>query len=79
MEQAGQVKCRMSNYYRIMLGQKSVHAAECLSAGFIGADFDIDTAGWIGHPVVCIVFRHFRETWFGHSPANRLARYAEHR
>lgn len=32
----------MSNYYRIMLGQKSVHAAECLSGGFIGADFDID-------------------------------------
>ena len=32
----------MSNYYRIMLGPKSVYATECQSGGFIGADFDID-------------------------------------
>lgn len=32
----------MRNYYRIMLGRKSAHAAECLEGGFIGADYDID-------------------------------------
>lgn len=32
----------MKSYYRIMLGRKSVHAAECLAGGFIGADYDID-------------------------------------
>lgn len=32
----------MKNYYRVMLGRKSSHAAECLEGGFIGADFDID-------------------------------------
>jgi restriction system protein len=31
----------MKSYYRIMLGKKSVHAAECFSGGFIGADFCI--------------------------------------
>ena len=31
----------MKNYYRIMLGRKSVHAAECLAGGFIGTDFNI--------------------------------------
>ncbi len=31
----------MKNYYRIMLGQKSAHAAECFAGGFVGADFDI--------------------------------------
>ena len=31
----------MKSYYRVMLGQKSAHAAECLSGGFIGADFGI--------------------------------------
>jgi restriction system protein len=29
------------SYYRVMLGRKSVHASECFSGGFIGADFDI--------------------------------------
>jgi restriction system protein len=29
------------SYYRVMLGRKSAHAAECFSGGFIGADFDI--------------------------------------
>lgn len=32
----------MKEYYRIMLGRKSVHAGECLRGGFIGADFGID-------------------------------------
>ena len=32
----------MKSYYRVMLGRKSVHAAECLSGGFIGADYGID-------------------------------------
>jgi restriction system protein len=31
----------MKNYYRIMLGRKSVHAPECFAGNFIGADFDI--------------------------------------
>jgi len=30
------------NYYRVMLGRKSIHAAECFAGNFIGADFDID-------------------------------------
>ena len=29
----------MRNYYRVMLGKKSVHAAECFAGGFIGTDF----------------------------------------
>lgn len=33
----------MKNYYRIMLGQKSAYAEECLRGGFIGADFNIKT------------------------------------
>jgi restriction system protein len=31
----------MKSYYRVMLGRKSVHAAECLAGGFIGTDFAI--------------------------------------
>jgi len=31
----------MKNYYRVMLGGKSVHAEECLSGNFIGTDFGI--------------------------------------
>jgi restriction system protein len=31
----------MKGYFRIMLGKKSVHAAECFAGGFIGADFGI--------------------------------------
>jgi restriction system protein len=31
----------MNNYYRIMLGRKSAHAAECFAGGFVGADFGI--------------------------------------
>ena len=31
----------MKQYYRVMLGRKSVHAPECVAGGFIGADFDI--------------------------------------
>jgi len=30
------------SYYRVMLGQKSIHAAECFAGNFIGTDFDID-------------------------------------
>lgn len=32
----------MKSYYRVMLGQKSVHAAECFAGNFIGTDFGID-------------------------------------
>ena len=31
----------MKRYYRVMLGRKSVFAAECFEQGFIGVDFDI--------------------------------------
>lgn len=31
----------MRSYYRVMLGQKSVHADECFAGNFIGADFGI--------------------------------------
>lgn len=30
------------NYYRVMLGRQSIHAAACLAGGFIGADFGIE-------------------------------------
>jgi restriction system protein len=32
----------MKAYYRVMLGRKSVHAAECFEGGFVGTDFGID-------------------------------------
>jgi len=31
----------MKSYYRVMLGRKSAHAAECFAGGFIGTDFGI--------------------------------------
>lgn len=31
----------MVNYFRVMLGRKSVQAADCFSGNFIGADFGI--------------------------------------
>ena len=31
----------MKNYYRLMLGRKSVHAEACLVGGFVGTDFGI--------------------------------------
>jgi restriction system protein len=31
----------MKNYYRVMLGRRSAHAAVCFAGGFIGADFGI--------------------------------------
>jgi restriction system protein len=31
----------VKNYYRVMLGKKSVHAAECFAGNFIGTDFGI--------------------------------------
>src|ERR1017187_180447 len=30
------------SYYRVMLGQKSIYAAECFAGNFIGTDFGID-------------------------------------
>lgn len=37
----------MKNYYRVMLGRQSIHAAECLAGQFIGVDFGVnqDLAG----------------------------------
>tara|TARA_B100001964_G_C14171134_1_gene571503 strand:- start:403 stop:1329 length:927 start_codon:yes stop_codon:yes gene_type:complete len=32
----------MKNYYRIMLGSKSIHADKCYKGNFIGGDFNID-------------------------------------
>lgn len=32
----------MKSYYRVMLGQKSVHAEECFNGNFIGTDFGIN-------------------------------------
>lgn len=32
----------MKGYYRVMLGRKSAHAAECFAGNFIGTDFDIN-------------------------------------
>lgn len=32
----------MKQYFRLMLGRKSVHAKDCFAGGFIGADFGID-------------------------------------
>ena len=32
----------MRNYYRLMLGRKSIHADECFKGNFIGVDFDMD-------------------------------------
>jgi len=31
----------VKNYYRVMLGRKSIHAAECFAGNFIGTDFGI--------------------------------------
>lgn len=30
------------NYYRVMLGRQSMHAAECFAGGFIGTDYEIN-------------------------------------
>src|SRR4051812_1460375 len=32
----------VKNYYRVMLGSKSIHAEECFAGGFIGTDFGIN-------------------------------------
>jgi restriction system protein len=32
----------MKNYYRVMLGKGSKHAATCLAGGFIGTDFEVN-------------------------------------
>jgi restriction system protein len=31
----------MKNYYRLMLGRKSIHAEECFAGNFVGVDFEI--------------------------------------
>ena len=31
----------MRNFYRLMLGRKSIHAESCFSGGFVGTDFDV--------------------------------------
>jgi len=31
----------LKNYYRVMLGRKSVYARECFEGGFTGTHFDI--------------------------------------
>lgn len=31
----------MKRYFRVMLGRKSAHAAECFAGGFVGTDFDL--------------------------------------
>ena len=32
----------VKSYYRVMLGQKSIYAAECFAGNFIGTDFGIE-------------------------------------
>lgn len=32
----------MKNYYRVMLGKQSVHAADCFTGNFIGTDYEIN-------------------------------------
>lgn len=32
----------MKNYYRLMLGKKSIYAAECFAGGFVGTHFAVD-------------------------------------
>ena len=31
----------MKNYYRVMLGRRSVHASDCFAGGFVGTHFDL--------------------------------------
>ena len=31
----------MRNFYRLMLGRKSIHAESCFNGGFVGTDFDV--------------------------------------
>ncbi len=33
----------MKDYYKIMLGSKSIHAEECYKGNFIGADYGLHT------------------------------------
>ncbi len=42
MPTLGQLGNRMTNYYRVMLGAGSVHAAEAFAGGFVGADYGIE-------------------------------------
>ena len=32
----------VKSYFRVMLGQKNIYAAECFAGSFIGTDFGID-------------------------------------
>ncbi len=50
----------MKRYYRVMLGRKSAHAAECFAGGFIGTDYGIhqDLAGKLPQ-----AWRDFNKAW----------------
>jgi restriction system protein len=59
----------MKNYYRVMLGPKSIHAEECLKGGFIGTDFigEIDLSKKL--PDDWRVFnKEFRPIWLAENP-----------
>ncbi len=59
----------MKSYYRVMLGQKSIHADECLSGGFIGVDFGIDQDLSHELPDRWQDFNHkFRPVWLDKHP-----------
>lgn len=59
----------MKNYYRVMLGQGSVHAAACFAGNFIGADFGIHQDLSAALPEDWRVFNHaFIPQWLQQNP-----------
>ena len=65
MELASQPK----QYYRLMLGAKSVHAAECFDGNFVGADFGIEHDLTNELPEKWREFnKKFRPVWLGTNP-----------
>jgi restriction system protein len=59
----------MKNYYRVMLGGKSIYASNCYEGGFIGADYDIKqdltkelTENWRDFNA------KFRDIWLSQNP-----------
>lgn len=59
----------MKNYYRVMLGRKSVHAEICFANGFIGADFGFDQDLSDDLPERLQAFNHkFRAVWLEKHP-----------
>ncbi len=59
----------MKNYYRVMLGRKSVHAEECFAGCFIGVDFDIDQDLSVDLPERWQEFNQkFRPAWLEKHP-----------